>query len=96
MEENDNNINNLNLNPLKINCIINANKIRSSTKDNFYRKSQTNIKDLNISTDYTSSEKKNNPKSACKKKLKHISLDSSSNLILNSKLKTRKNTFYKK
>lgn len=96
MEENDNNINNLNLNPLKINCIINANKIRSSTKDNFYRKSQTNINDLNISTDYTSSEKKNNPKSACKKKLKHISLDSSSNLILNSKLKTRKNTFYKK
>jgi len=99
IEEKDKNTNNLN--PLKINCLINVNKIRSSTKDNFYRKSQTNINDLNISTDYTSSEKKNNPKSDCKKKLKHISLDSSSNLILNNKLKTRniyqnKNMFYKK
>ena len=100
MEEKNNNVNNIN--PLKITCIINENKVRCLTKDNYYRKNQRCLNDLNISTDYTSSEKKKDPKSACKKKIKHISLDSSSNIISNiNNKRTRNNNqlrtkFYKK
>jgi hypothetical protein len=91
----------ININQMKIKSIINENKMRCLTKDNYYRKNHHFLNDLNISTDYTSREKKKDPQSACKKKMKHISLDSSSNIISNNNRKTRNNSqirnkFYKK
>lgn len=88
----DNNNEEININQMKIKSIINENKMRCLTKDNYYRKNQHFLNDLNISTDYTSSEKKKDPQSACKKKMKHISLDSSSNLISNNNRKKRNNS----
>ena len=71
------------LNNIEISQKIRNRKFRSNTRDNFYRKSQNNFNELNISTDYTSSEKKNNAKSVSKKKSKLLSLDSS-NLVSSS------------
>jgi hypothetical protein len=71
------------LNNIEISQKIKNRKLRSNTRDNFYRKSQNNFNELNISTDYTSTEKKNNAKSVSKKKSKLISLDSS-NFVSNS------------
>lgn len=73
---------NINKKDKEISQKIRNRKFCNTTRDNFYRKSQNNINDLNISTDYTSTEKKNNAKSVNKKKTKHISLDTS-NLITN-------------
>lgn len=64
----------------QINQKIKSRKFRSTTRDNFYRKSQSVFNDLNISTDYTSSEKKNNALSLSKKKSKQLSLDISNKI----------------
>ena len=70
-----------NLNNLKSNIKIKEWKFRSLTRENFYRKSQNNFNDLNISTEFTSCEKNNFSISINKKKIKHISLDNYNNTI---------------
>ena len=69
-------------------------KFSCKARNNFYRKSLNSFIDLNISTDYTSNEKKNTPKSTSKKKVKDITFDSS-NAILNRN-KERKRFFSNK
>ena len=80
-----------NLNNSKSNLKIKDWKFRSLTRGNFYRKSQNNFNDLNTSTEYNSCEKKNISKSINKKKIKHISLDNSNNII---NIKREKNHIY--
>ncbi len=86
VNENQDNIRN-HLNTLKINNIINEHKIINTTKNSFCRKNPNYLNDLNISTDYTSSETKNNPKYKFKKKTRNASLDSSFNLISSNDIK---------
>ena len=88
-EENGNNY----INNMKSKCKNKDAKARCTTRDNFYRKSQYNFSDLNISTDFTSRENKNKAKSRSKKKEKYASLDSS-NMIINTDIQN--NDIYEK
>ena len=67
----------LDINNNDINSKLKEGKISSLTKANFHRKNQNNFNDLNISTENTSNDKKNIAKTTSKKKMRHISLDSS-------------------
>ena len=67
----------LDINNIDTNSKLKEGKIRSLTKTNFRRKNQNNFNDLNISTENTSNEKNNIAKTTSKKKMRHISLDSS-------------------
>ena len=73
------------LNNKKNNYKIKEGNYRNSTNVQFLGKSEYNFDDLNISTDYTSTEKKYNSKSVRKNKNNHLSLDISN-----------KNNFYEK
>ena len=96
--EDNNNINNrvengykndslfLDINNIDTNFKLKEGKIRSLTKANFRRGNQNNFNDLNISTENTSNEKKNIAKTTSKKKMGHISLDSS-HVVLSSNRK---------
>ena len=88
-EENGNNY----INNMKSKCKNKDAKTRCSTRDNFYRKSQYNFNDLNISTDFTSRENKYKAKSRSKKKEKYTSLDSS-NMFINTDIQN--NDIYEK
>ena len=62
---------------LKIKTKIKSRKFSSTTRDNFYRRSQNLFNFLNISNDNSSyNDKKSNGKSESKKKISHITLDS--------------------
>ena len=80
-----------NLNNSKSNIKIKDWKFRSLTRENFYRKSQNNFNDLNISTEYTSCEKKNISKTINKKKIMNLSLDKFNNTI---NIKRKNNHIY--
>ena len=93
IESYEHNISN-SINNRKIKMKIKNGKFSCKARNNFYRKSLNSFIDLNISTDYTSNEKKNTPKSTSKKKVKDITFDSS-NAILNRN-KERKRFFSNK
>lgn len=93
IESYEHNISN-SINNRKIKTKIKNRKFSCKARNNFYRKSLNSFIDLNISTDYTSNEKKNTPKSTSKKKVKDITFDSS-NAILNRN-KERKRFFSNK